>query len=164
MSTVIDLVFAPLEAHAARIATRKRQRLSLASEPEEMLYLINKGLYLASAPMPDDRHQVLSILYPGDVVRASALPPIEGTTMIAASDKGEVWRVRWSVVEELLSGNPALARAISGRLVDQAARSTLHKSILAGLNGDQRVVALMLEIAARTGRQATAGVTFEMPL
>lgn len=164
MSTVIDLVFAPLEAHAARIATRKRQRLSLASEPEEMLYLINKGLYLASAPMPDDRHQVLSILYPGDVVRASALPPIEGTTMIAASDKGEVWRVRWSVVEELLSGNPAVARAISGRLVDQAARSTLHKSILAGLNGDQRVVALMLEIAARTGRQATAGVTFEMPL
>ncbi|WP_072390372.1 Crp/Fnr family transcriptional regulator [Hyphomicrobium sp. CS1GBMeth3] len=164
MSTVLDLLSAPLEPYAVRIATRKRQRLSLAAEPEEMLYLIRKGLHLTSAPMPHDRHQVLSILYPGDIVRASALPPIEGAAVISASDKGEVWRVRWSAIEALLGRDANVARVISDRLTDQAARSALHKSILAGLSGDERVVALMLEIAARTGRETATGVTFEMPL
>jgi CRP/FNR family transcriptional regulator len=164
MTNVIDLASGPLEPHAVRIQTRKRQRLALAAEPDEMLYLVRKGLYLACAPLPNARHQVLSLLYPGDIVRALAVPPLDGSEIVAASEKGEVWRLRWPTVKALLDRDPDLARVVSDRLADQAARGALHNSILAGLSGDERVAALMIELALRTGRETAAGLAFEMPL
>src|SRR5690606_24375956 len=82
----------------------------------------------------------------------------------AASEKGEVWRLRWPVVEGLLDESPDLARVVSDRLADQAARGALHKAILAGLTGDERVAALMIELALRTGKETASGLVFEMPL
>lgn len=164
MTSFLDLVSGLFEPHAVRIATRKRQRLSLAAEPDEVLYLVRKGLYLACAPIPHARHQVLSLHYPGDLVRALAMPPLDGAELVAATERGEVWRLRWPVAKALLDRDPDLARAVSDRLTDQAARSALHNSILAGLNGDERVAALMIELALRTGRETAAGLVFEMPL
>jgi CRP/FNR family transcriptional regulator len=164
MENLVDLVSGPLEAHAVRIATRKRQKLSLTLQPDESLYLIRKGIFLARAPIPHARHQILGLLYPGDFVRASALPPLDGVEITAASEIGEVWRLRWSVVKDLLEERSDLARLISDRLSDQAARTTLHNAVIAGLTGDERVAALLLELALRTGRETPAGLLFEMPL
>jgi CRP-like cAMP-binding protein len=164
MNNVVDIVSAPLEGYAVRIATRKRQKLSLTLEPDESLYLIRKGLYLARAPIPHARHQVLGILYPGDFVRASALPPLEGVEITAASEGGEVWRLRGSAVKELLDAKPDFARRMADRLADQSARTTLHNTIIAGLTGDERVAALMIELALRTGTDTPSGLLFEMPL
>lgn len=164
LKNVIHAVSEPLEAHAVRIGTRKRQKLSLTLEPDESLYLIRKGIYLARAPIPHARHQVLGVLYPGDFVRASALPPLDGLEITAASDVGEVWRLRWSVVKGLMNENPDFARRAADRLADQAARTTLHNAIIAGLTGDERVAALMIELALRTGKQTPSGFLFDMPL
>lgn len=164
MNNVVDIVSAPLEGHAVRIATRKRQKLSLTLEPDESLYLIRKGLFLARAPIPHARHQVLGILYPGDFVRASALPPLEGVEITAASEAGEAWRLRGQAVKELLDAKPDFARRMADRLTDQAARATLHNTIVAGLTGDERVAALMIELALRTGTETPSGLLFEMPL
>lgn len=164
MNNAVDFVSGPLEQHAVRIQTHKRQRLSLTAQPDEVLYLVRKGIHLACAPIPRVRHQVLSILYPGDIVRALAVPPLEGAEIVAASDKGEVWRLRGSTVKALLDTDSHLARIVSDRLAEQAARSALHNAILAGLTGDERVAALMIELALRTGRETAAGLVFEMPL
>jgi CRP-like cAMP-binding protein len=164
MKNVADVVSGPLEVHAVRIATRKRQKLALTLEPDENLYLIRKGVYLARAPIPHARHQVLGILYPGDFVRASTLPPLEGLEITAASENGEVWRLRWPVVKGLLDEKPEFARCVADRLAGQTARTTLHNAIIAGLTGDERVAALMIELALRTGKQSPSGLLFEMPL
>lgn len=164
MKNLVDVVSGPLEAHAVRINTRKRQKLSLTREPNESLYLIRKGLYLARAPMPNARHQVLGILYPGDFIRTSALPPIEGVEITAASDLGEVWRLRWSTVKDLIDEKSDFARRVADRLADQAARTALHNAIIAGLTGDERVAALMIELALRTGKATPSGLLFDMPL
>lgn len=164
MSSILDLVSGPLGPHAVRIPTRKRQRLSLATEPDEMLYLIRQGVHLSYVPIPNGRHQVLSVLHPGDIVRSLAMPPLEGAGIIAASEQGEVWRLRWSAVSAVLESDPALVRTISDRLAEQTARGALHATILAGLTGEERVAALMFEFALRTGREAAAGLVFEMPL
>lgn len=164
MKNFLDVVSGPLGPHAVHIATRKRQKLSLAPQPDEMLYLIRRGIYLARASLPHARHQVLGILYPGDLVRALAMPPLDGTEITAASETGEVWRLRWPTVKALLDDVHDLARAVSDRLTDQAARATLHKAVIAGLTGDERVAALMIELALRTGKQTASGLVFEMPL
>jgi CRP-like cAMP-binding protein len=164
MTQPLDIISAPFEPHAVRIATRKRQKLSLAAEPDEVLYFIRKGIHLSRAPLPHEKHQILSILYPGDFVRALAVPPLEGAEIRAASETGEVLRVRWPTVKSLLDQSQGFARFISDRLADQAARAALHGAIIAGLTGDERVVALMIELALRTGKETDSGLMFEMPL
>lgn len=164
MKNLVDVFSRPLEAHAVRIATRKRQRLSLTLQPHESFYLIREGLYLARATIAPARHQVLGILYLGDFVRTRSLPPLEGVEITAASDIGEVWRVRWSAVKSILDERHDLARIVSDRMANQAARTTLHNAVIAGLTGDERVAALMVELALRTGKETPSGLVFEMPL
>lgn len=153
-----------LKPSAVRIPTRKRQKLAFSPAPDETLYLVRKGVFLARATMPDSRRQILSLLYPGDIVRAAAMPPLDDAEITAASDNGEVWRLRWAAVKDLVEADPALARHISDRLAEQAARLALHNAIIAGLNGDERVAALITELALRIGTPTPAGVVFDMPL
>lgn len=164
MKNFLDVVSGPLEPHAVRITTRKHQKLLLTAQPDEVLYFIRKGLFLARASLPHLRNRVLGIHYPGDLVRTLAMPPLVGAEITAASEKGDVWRLRWPVVKGILDENPDLAREVSDRLADQAARSALHNVILAELNGDERVAALMIELALRMGTETAAGRVFEMPL
>ncbi len=159
-----EFVLQQLEPHTVRISTRKRQKLSLSAEPDETLYLIRTGVFLVRAAWRDDRHQILSLLYPGDCIRSSAIPPLDGTEIAAATENGEAWRLRWSIARGLFEGDPDLAHHISDRLAEQTARLALHNTIIAGLTGDERVAALMTEIALRVGKQTPAGIVFDMPL
>jgi CRP-like cAMP-binding protein len=159
-----EFVLQQIEPHAVRIATRKRQKIAIAVESDETLYLIRNGVFLARTSLPDERHQILSIHYPGDCVRSASLPPLDGTEITAATENGEVWRLRWSAAKSLIDGDPDLARYISDQLTNQAARLALHNAIIAGLTGDERVAALLTEIALRIGKQTPAGIVFDMPL
>lgn len=164
MKNTLDVVSQQLERQAVRIVTRKRQSLTLAPQPNEMVYLIRKGLFLARIPMPGDQHHILSILYPGDVIRSSAFRPVEGADVIAASETGEAWRLRWSAVEVLAREDHVLECQLLDSMADLAARLALHSAITAGLTGDERVAAMMVELALRTGKETRSGLTFEMPL
>lgn len=160
----LDAVTAALETHAVSIPTRKGQKLSLASQSREILYLIRKGIFLARAPITQGRYQVLGILYPGDIVRPQAMLPIEGTEVACISEAGEALRLNWPVVKDLLDTDPDIARLIADRLADQTARATLHGAVMTALSGDERVAALFLELGLRTGKRTAAGIMFDMPL
>ena len=161
VSDVIAEEFAPL---AVRIPTRRHQKLVFPLEGDETLYLVRKGIFLARATLPDARQQILSILYPGDIARARAMPALDGAAIAAASETGEVWRVRGSAVKASTEANPGLSRAIAEHFTEQAARLALHNAILSGLNGDERVAALFIELTLRVGHPTPAGITFDMPL
>ena len=164
MKPAPDLILQQLEPHAVRIATRKRQKIALTGEPDETLYLVRKGLFLARASMPHARHQIMSILYPGDCVRSVAMPPLDGSEITAATESGEVWRVRWSAAKTAMETDPNLARYVSDRVANQTARLALHNAIIAGLTGEERVAALITELVLRIGKQTPAGFVFDMPL
>lgn len=164
MQNARDPVSAALEAHAVPIATRKGQKLLLAPQPREMFYIIRRGIFLARAPVTEGRYQVLGIIYPDDIVRADAMLPLDGTEITCASDGGEVWRLAWPFVKERLDTDRALARLVADRLATQAARATLHGTVMTALTGDERVAALLIELALRTGRRTAAGMVFDMPL
>lgn len=159
-----DVVAEELAPLAVRIATRKHQKLTLAAEPDETLYVVRDGLFLVRVTLPTASRQILSLLYPGDIARARAVPPLPGSGIATASDTGEVWRLRASAVAARGLESPALAHTISDRIAGQAARLALHNAILSGLNGDERVAALFIELALRLGKPTPAGLAFDMPL
>lgn len=159
-----DVIAEAFAAHAVPIPTRRRQKLAFDTGPGETLYVVRKGLFLARVALPNARHQVLSLFYPGDIVLARAMPPLAEAGITAASDRGEVWRLRSPVVKELADASPTLAHAISDRLADQAARLALHNAVLASLTGPERVAALMTELALRIGTPSPRGLVFDMPL
>lgn len=136
--------------------------LSLGSD--EIAYVISKGIHLVRAPIGVSRHQVLGILYPGDFVHAGTLPPFEGVAIIPVSEMGEAWRMRWPAAKNLIDERSDLSRRIADNIADQAARTALHNAIIAGLTSDERVAALFIEIALRTGATTPFGFRFEMPL
>lgn len=158
---VIAEEFAPL---AVRIPTRRHQKLIFSTEGDETLYLVRKGIFLTRAMLPDARQQILNILYPGDIARTRALPALDGAAITAASESGEIWRLRASAVKASTETNAGLSRAISDHFTEQAARLALHNAILSGLNGDERVAALFVELTLRVGQPTPAGITFDMPL
>lgn len=161
VSDVVAEEFAPL---AVRISTRRYQKLVFSTERDETLYLVRKGVFLARATLPDARQQILNILYPGDIARARAMPALDGTAITAASDTGEVWRIRGSAAKASAETNHALAHAISDHFTEQAARLALHSTVLSALNGDERVAALFIELTLRIGQSTPAGIAFDMPL
>lgn len=164
MQDSFDLLSVSLRPPAVRVSVRKHQRLPLSPGAQENGYLITKGIFLVRAPIAQSRHQVLGILYPGDFIRAGTLPPLEGMMIMAASEANEAQRVRWPAAKEVLNQKPEFARWMANRLADQVARTALHNAIIAGLTGDERVAALVIELALRTGTKAPAGYQFEMPL
>lgn len=164
MHHVPDVIAEEFAPHAVRVATRRYQKLVLSTEGEETFYLVRKGIFLVRATLPDARQQILNILYPDDIARTLAMPALDGMAITAASDTGEVWRVRGSAAKASAEANAALAHAISTHFTEQAARLALHNAVLAGLNGDERVAALFLELTLRVGRPTPAGIAFDMPL
>lgn len=153
-----------LESESVRIPTRKPQRIALAPPATDSIFMIQSGVYLLRVKWSEDRHQIPSLLYPGDCLRSAVVPPFEKAEIAAGTDSGEVWRMRWPVITRMMAADPRLAREVTDRLAAQSARFALQNVIIAGLNGDERVAAVMLELALRTGRQTPRGLEFEMPL
>lgn len=164
MKDFIPLLSGSLQPPAVRVAARRHQQLPLSLGADQNAYVIGRGIHLARAPIANTRHQVLGILYPGDFVHAGTLPPFEGVAIISVSEVGEAWRMRWSAAKLLVNERPDLARRIADNVADQAARTALHNAIIAGLASDERVAALFIEIALRTGTRTPFGIRFEMPL
>lgn len=164
MKSASDIALQQLESHIVRIPTRKPQKLAISTETGDTLFLIQSGVYLVRAKWCDGRHQILLLLYPGDCMRSAAIPPLERVEIAAASEAGEIWRLRWSAALRLFDGDPNVARHTTDRLAEQTARLAIHNAIIAGLTGDERVAALMMELALRTGKETPRGIEFDMPL
>ncbi len=164
MHSHIDVIGEKLKPHAVRISTRKRQIVPIRSHANEMLFYVRSGLFLARVTLPDQRHRVLAIHYQGDLVRAEALPPLDGADLATASETGDLLRTRWGNVAGLMEADGDIAGRISDRLAAQSARLALNHALVSGVSGDERVAGLMTELVLRTGRQTSAGIVFDMPL
>lgn len=159
-----EAILEQLESESVRIPTRKPQKIALAPPATETMFLIHSGVFLLRVKWSDDRHQILSLLYPGDCLRSVVVPAFEKAEIVSGTDAGEVWRMRWPAIVRMITSESQFAREVTDRLAAQAARFALQNVIISGLNGDERVATVMLELALRTGRQTLRGLEFEMPL
>jgi CRP-like cAMP-binding protein len=146
------------------IRTRGRQRVGVSNDAAEYAYVVRGGVFIITATMPGDRHQILGLLYPGDVIRGSQLPPLQGAAMIAMTATGEVARLKWRQLETLAADDAGIARHLYDRLADQAARQAMHAAVIGSLTGEERVASLLLELANRIGAPVADGLAFDILL
>jgi CRP-like cAMP-binding protein len=153
-----------LGPHATAIRTRLHQKLALTWEGSEIAYLVASGTLVAHATLPADRHQILAIYYPGDLFRSSLMPPLSGAGLTAVAASGAVWRMRWPALEAISADQSEIARLVTTRLTEQAARLAMHAAIVGSLAGEERVAALLIELALRLGTVTAGETVFDMPL
>jgi len=161
---LLSMIESRIAPHAVTIRTRRRQKIAPNCEAGEVVYIVNSGVLTVDAVLPGARHQILEILYPGDIVRSSQLPPLSSAGITAVAASGEVWRLRWPQLEALSDSDPTIARYLQNHLADQAARLALHVAIIGGLTGEARVASLFVELMERIGAPVPGGIAFDMPL
>ena len=155
---------AALSACAANIRTRRGQTLALTFEGTEAVFVVRTGTLMLHLTLPDGSRQVVSILYPGDVLRSAFVPPHTGALLSGVS-AGEVLRLRWNVFGELAARDGEVARYFEDALARQTALQAIHMAAVGRLDCRQRVATFLIELALRSGVAAPCGgVAFEMPL
>jgi CRP/FNR family transcriptional regulator len=150
--------------HAVTLRTRRGQTLALTFKSGEAAIIVRSGVLTLHVTMADGLRQVVSILYPGDMLRSAFAPPHAESTLTASS-AGEIWRLRWSAVAELATRDSSIARYFEQAVASQMARQAIHLAAIGQFDCEQRVATFLMELALRTGVPASGGgMVFDMPL
>lgn len=152
-----------MREHATPVRVRRRQRLLLASSQMEAVYIVRSGLLCVEAAAPGKHRQLLTLFYPGDIIRHAFVPELPALTL-SALGVAEVLRLPVRNFDALLASDSALAAHVLRRLAEQHARAMLHAAIVGTLSGDERVASLLIELALRVGMACAGGVAYEVPL
>jgi CRP-like cAMP-binding protein len=138
--------------------------LALTFKGSEAALIVRSGVLTLHITMADGLRQVISILYPGDMLRSAFAPPHAESTLTAAST-GEIWRLRWSAATELAASDLGVARYFEQAVVNQMVRQAIHLAALGRFDCEQRAATLLTELALRLGVPAPGGgMMFDLPL
>ncbi|MGD9830587.1 MAG: Crp/Fnr family transcriptional regulator [Hyphomicrobiaceae bacterium] len=145
-----------------RLDLRRRQRIVFKEEAPDQLYRVERGCITLDAVLPDDRRQVLLVLYPGDLISRSASPPVPGIGLTAAV-ASTLTRLPGETIDTAADGVTEMLR-LHAAVAQLSARSTLHAMAIGRLTSEERVATLLTEIALFCGRAIQGSYSFEMPL
>jgi CRP/FNR family transcriptional regulator len=152
-----------LAAHAATLRTRRGQTVALMSDSLETAFIVRAGVLTLQVTMPGTSRQVVAMLFAGDVLRSSYVPPCAEGALVAASTS-EVLRMRWGALAELAAGDPAIAGYFEDAVAHQVARQAIHAATLGQFDCEQRVATFLIELALCTGVSSQdGGMVFDMP-
>ena len=98
-----------LATHASKIRTRRGQSIRLTLDGAEAAYIVRAGALMLQVAAGATPRQVAAFLLPGDVLRGSAVPPHAEASLISAN-AAELWRFRWSAMEDFAAADRGLAR------------------------------------------------------
>ena len=155
--------FAALGAHAAPTHTRRGQSIGLMLDGGETAVIVRSGVLTLHVALPALPRHIVMILFPGDVIRSSFVPPACDGGLVAAC-AGEIWRLRMSALSEMTARETVLARHVERAVADQIARHVVHTTAIAHFDCDQRVATFFVDLALRAGSSCPSGIAFEMPL
>jgi len=161
--SALDPALAKLAAHASKIRTRKGQSIGLTLDGHEAAYIVRAGALMLQVAAAATPRQVAAFLLPGDVLRGSAVPPHAEASLISAN-AAELWRFRWSAMEDFAAADRGLARFLQDAAAARLARYALHTAVLGQFSSEQRVATVLTELAMLTGTPLPAGgIVIDMP-
>ncbi len=153
----------PSNDDSTTVQLQPKQKLPISAGANENVKIVLDGLLiLACAPIPN-RRRILRLYYPGNVIRPSSVPKLEGIALIAARPT-RLLRLRWHRFNEILRTEHAVAEYFFKQNADQEMRSILHVSGFGALTGEERVASLLIEFALRLGDKTHSGTAFDIPL
>lgn len=128
---------------------RARQYLFRAGQPRHSLYLIHAGFFKASVTSADGREKITGFRMRGDLLGIDALDMPTHTCDAMALDVGEVWELPMNLLRARL---PEFQERLTLSLASEIRRDWGWMLALGTLTADQRVVAFLLDFAARLER------------
>lgn len=145
------------------LTLRRHQRVPLAPQPVDHVFVVISGVILLEAQLQDRPRTVLEILFHDDILHAQEAPESLGAALVAATP-AELQRFRPGVLETLERDNPEFTRRIAAAILRRSARRTLHLTSVSGHSGEQRLADFLVELGLFLGRPVRGGRLFELPM
>jgi CRP/FNR family transcriptional regulator, anaerobic regulatory protein len=125
---------------------RKKQYLFRAGQPRHSLFLIHAGVFRTSVLSADGREKITGFRMRGDLLGMDALGIPAYACDAIALDVGEVWELPYA---ELCESVPEFEHRLANALASEIRRDWGWMLTVSTLSAEQRVVAFLLDLAAR---------------
>jgi CRP/FNR family transcriptional regulator len=151
------------EADATTLRLRQNQQIPLAPAQDDRVFAIRSGVIAAIAETAGNSPGVISLYFPGDVIKFGAIPCFSDCALIAGSN-ADALRLRWTTLSGLLARDQELFAAYDRLRDRQMARAAIHATVVATLDGPQRLAAFLIEMALEVGIAYGDAVAIDLPL
>ena len=142
---------------------RPRQRITLTPAQDDQIYAIQSGVVTARITMSTSHAGLITLFYPGDVVSVGSIPNFTERALVAATTT-DVLRFKSKQLSRLLASDVDLLAAYDNQRDRQLARAAIHATIVATLDGHQRLAAFLMEMALEIGTATGHAIAIELPL
>ena len=132
-----------------RRRVRARRTLFHAGQPRHALYLVHAGIFKTRIISRDGREKITGFRMRGDLLGLDAIDMATFACDAIALDVSEVWELP---VSELRERFPEFQDRLTASLACEIRRDWGWMLALGTLNADQRVIAFLLDFAARLDR------------
>jgi CRP-like cAMP-binding protein len=151
----------PLQATPLKL--RQRQRIPLSPSQDDLIFALQSGVVTARISMANGSAGLITLYFPGDVITVGSIPCFNERALVAAT-AGDILRFKAKPFNRLLASDPDLLAAYDRQRDRQLARAALHATILATLDGPQRLAAFLIERSLEIGIPAGTAIAIELPL
>ncbi len=145
------------------VPLKKHQRISMTPGAGDHVYLVTYGVVLVEGKLPEQRRQVLEILYDGDIYPTQDAPEFLATALVA-STASELRRLKQQAAEALSGNQPEFARRIAAASAVRGTRRTIHLASISRPSGEERLADFLVEMGLHLGRPVVSGRMFDLPL
>ena len=154
-------IFAPLQKRAQLV--RLGNRYAVSALGSGFVYIVARGVVCVESTVHPGVHAVTALLYEGDVFIPELQPPLPELTL-TTQRPCEFWKLTLAALAEESERNSQLRKALFLLPQMRNARSQLHIAAMSGLNSEERIAAVLIEIGAHIGMQAGGAISFDLPL
>lgn len=125
---------------------RAKQHVFRAGQPQQALYLVHSGVFKTCLVSPDGREKVTGFRLRGDVLGLDSLGTSTHACDAVSLDVGEIWELPLAQLREQL---PEFQDRLTAALASEIRRDWGWMLTVGTMNAEQRVVAFLLDLAAR---------------
>ena len=155
-----------LAKHAVEVPIQKGQFIFREGDPADWFHIVQHGNVKCVKSNPEGREVTLKVLMPGDLFccEASAFSGVSHPGCAQSMGEGTVIKIHRKTMLEVIQRNPEAAVSIINYLSHRLRESQDNAKAFALDRAEQRVAALLVNLAERSGIQESNGIRISVRL
>jgi CRP/FNR family transcriptional regulator len=155
-----------LAKHAIEVPIQKGQFIFREGDPADWFHIVQHGNVKCVKSTPEGREVTLKVLMPGDLFccEASAFSGSSHPGCAQSMSEGIVIKIHRKTMLEVIQRNPEAAVSIINYLSHRLRESQDNAKAFALDRAEQRVAALLINLAERSGIQENNGIRISVRL